>query len=54
SHLVKPGFSRSKPVLADLVWFEPFKTGLSRSKPFRAVQNRFVPIKTRLNPCGLI
>ncbi|EPL03211.1 hypothetical protein CP02DC14_1397 [Chlamydia psittaci 02DC14] len=54
SHLVKPGFSRSKPVSAGLVWFEPFKTGLSRSKPFRAVQNRFVPIKTRLNPCGLI
>ncbi|EPJ17859.1 hypothetical protein CP02DC21_1611A, partial [Chlamydia psittaci 02DC21] len=36
SHLVKPGFSRSKPVSAGLVWFEPFKTGLSRSKPFRA------------------
>ncbi|EPJ17928.1 hypothetical protein CP02DC14_2312 [Chlamydia psittaci 02DC14] len=28
SHLVKPGFSRSKPVSAVLVWFEPVKTGL--------------------------
>ncbi|EPL03209.1 hypothetical protein CP02DC14_1395, partial [Chlamydia psittaci 02DC14] len=27
SHLVKPGFSLSKPVSAVLVWFEPVKTG---------------------------
>ncbi|EPJ22855.1 hypothetical protein CP08DC60_1329 [Chlamydia psittaci 08DC60] len=54
SHLVKPGFSRSKPVSAGLVWFEPFKTGLSRSKPFRAAQNRFVPIKTRLIRFGVV
>ncbi|EPJ15115.1 hypothetical protein CP02DC14_1811 [Chlamydia psittaci 02DC14] len=46
SHLVKPAFSRTKPVSAVLVWlsrskpvsdgqnqFELFKTGLCRSKP---------------------
>ncbi|EPJ15111.1 hypothetical protein CP02DC14_2309 [Chlamydia psittaci 02DC14] len=32
SHLVKTGFSRSKPVSAALVWFEQYKTGLTRSK----------------------
>ncbi|EPJ23081.1 hypothetical protein CP02DC14_1250, partial [Chlamydia psittaci 02DC14] len=34
SHLVKPGFSRSKPVSAGLVLFEPLKSGLRWSKPF--------------------
>ncbi|EPP32831.1 hypothetical protein CPC698_1494 [Chlamydia psittaci C6/98] len=54
SHLVKPGFSLSKPVSAVLVWFEPVKTGFRRSKPVRAVQNRFVPIKTGLKRSGLV